>query len=74
MASETLIRKLNKEIKVLRQDVAQIKGALVDTEGDVEGKYRRAFMAKVLKRSGEKAHYRYHGSESFLRHVRASAK
>ncbi len=74
MTHQTLIKKLNREIKMLRQDVAEIRGAIVSIEGDAEGEYRREFIAKVLKRSQEKPHYRYRGSAAFLKHVRAGAK
>lgn len=74
MASQTLIKKLDREIKMLRQDVAEIKSAIVGVEGDADGKYRDAFVAKVLKRSREKPSYRYRGSTSFLRHVHIGAE
>ncbi|MBI4080912.1 MAG: hypothetical protein HY430_04040 [Candidatus Levybacteria bacterium] len=74
MATQTLIKELNKEIKILRRDVSQIKSALVDIEGDAEGEYRREFVAKVLKRAQEKPIARYRGGASFLKYVRTGAK
>ncbi len=76
MATQTLIKELNKEIKILRRDITQIKGVLMDMdiEGDVEGEYRSEFVAKVLKRARERPISHYRGSALFLRHVRTGAK
>ncbi len=74
MESLTLMRQLNKEIKILRRDISEIKGAIISTKGDAEGEYQRAFVQKITKRSQEKPIYRYTGRESFLRHVRAATK
>lgn len=74
MVTQTLIKELNKEIKILRRDITQIKDVLIDVEGDPEGEYRREFVVKVLKRAREKPIACYRSGASFLKHVRTGAK
>lgn len=76
MTTATLIKKLNKEMETLRQDVRDIKDALslpASVVHDPEGEYRASFVRKVLKRArGKGSTHRFTTKEAFLKHVRSS--
>ena len=62
MTTATLVKKLNKEVATLRQDVRDIKKTLslpASVVRDPEGEYRPAFIKKILLREREPAKYRF---------------
>ena len=74
MTTQTLIRKLNKEVVTLRQDVRDIKNILLAPLSDPEGEYRKSFVKKVLARAKEETTWRFTTKEDFLRHVHGGKK
>ena len=72
MTTQTLVRKLNKEVLTLRKDMEVVKNVLLATYRDPEGEYRPAFIKKLQKRMASKGPmYRFTTKEAFLRHVRS---
>ncbi|MDP3725254.1 MAG: hypothetical protein Q8R20_02150 [Nanoarchaeota archaeon] len=72
MTTETLVRKMGKELSILRNDVEGMKKALFASYSDPEGEYRPAFVKKMLERMASKGPvYRFTTKEEFLRHVRS---
>ena len=76
MTTATLVKKLNKEVATLRQDVREIKKVLslpTSVVRDPEGEYRASFVRKVLKRTQNKGPvHRFTTKEAFLKHVRSA--
>lgn len=72
MTTQTLVKKLNKEVSTLRRDMEIIKKAVLASYRDPEGEYRPSFIKKMQKRMASKGPvYRYTTKEAFLRHVRS---
>lgn len=75
MTTATLVRKLNKEVEALHQDIQDIKRFLLVPPHDPEGEYRPSFVKKVLRRMRERGPvYRFTTKEVFLKHVRSAGK
>ena len=71
MTTQTLIKKLNKDISTLRKDIKEVKTFLMKPR-DPEGEYRPAFVKKMLERAQSKGpFYLFTDKESFLKHVRS---
>lgn len=74
MTTQTLIKKLNKDVSVLRRDMEAVKKMLFAEYRDPEGEYRPSFIKKVLKREKEYPIYRFATKEAFLKHIYAGKK
>lgn len=74
MTTQTLVRKLNKEVSTLRKDVEVVKKMLFSGYIDPEGEYRPSFVKKMLKREKERPIYRFTTKEAFLKHIHAIKK
>lgn len=73
MTTQTLIKKIDKEVSTLRKDMEAVKEMLLATYRDPEGEYQSAFVKKMLKRMTSKGPvYRFTTKEEFLRHVRSA--
>ena len=72
MTTQTLVRKLNKEVGILREDMREIKKMVLTPLKDLEGEYRKSFVKKMLARAQSQGpFYRFTDKESFLKHVRS---
>ncbi len=69
MTTQTLVRKLSKEVSTLRKDVEMVKGMLMVTYRDPEGEHKKSFVKKMLARAKERPKYRFTTREAFLKHV-----
>lgn len=74
MTTQTLIKKLDKEVSTLRKDMEVVKKMLFAGHRDPEGEYRPSFVKKMLRREKERPIYRFTTKEAFLKHVRAGKK
>ena len=75
MTTQALIRKLNREIGILREDVREIKKMVLAPLKDSEGDYQPEFVKKILSRAQSSGpFYEFTDKESFLKHVRSSRK
>lgn len=73
MTTQTLVKKLSKDISTLRRDVEVVKNMILTTYRDPEGEYRPSFVKKMLKRMASKGPvHRFTTKEAFLRHVRSA--
>ncbi|MCR4328235.1 MAG: hypothetical protein NUV53_01825 [Patescibacteria group bacterium] len=70
MSTAVLVKKLNKEVSGLREEVRRMRAVFLHTVIDREGKYRQIFIKKTLAREQEKPQFRFDGREAFFRHVR----
>ena len=72
MTTQTLIRKLNKEVAGLRKDITEIKRTILAATSDPEGEYKKSFIKKMLiRRQSKGPFYRFTDQKSFLKHVRS---
>lgn len=69
MTTQTLVRKLNKEVSILQKDMKEVKKALFAASRDPEGEYTKSFIKKMQARAKEKPKYRFTGRDAFLKHV-----
>lgn len=70
MSTQIVIRKFNKELEEIKENVNEIKHYLFSPLKDPEGKYRHSFVKKMLARAGGQGpFYRFTGKDSFLKHV-----
>lgn len=74
MTTQTLIKQLDREVSLLRQDTEVIKRILLAAYRDPEGEYKKSFIKKILSRAKEKPRYRFTTGEAFLKHVREGKK
>ena len=75
MTTETLIKKLHKEVSVLQRDMREVKKTLLTMpQHDPEGEYQPAFVKKVFAREREKALYRFTTKEHFLKQFHGRKK
>lgn len=72
MTTQTIVKKLNREVENLQDDIRQVKKVLFSTLYDTEGEYKESFIKKVLARSKEPAKYSLTDKESFLKHVHSA--
>ena len=69
MTTQTLVRKLNKEVSALRRDVEIVKNAVLTAYRDPEGEYKPSFVKKMLARAKERPKYRFTTREAFLKRM-----
>ena len=74
MTTQTLIKKLNRDLALIRRDVAEIKEVIFDASGDADGEYRNTFVRRILNRARQKPIYRYTNRASFLKQLHAPRK
>jgi len=74
MTTQTLVKKLNKEVSALRRDVEIVKNAVLTAYRDPEGEYKKSFIKKMLARVKEKPKYRFTTREAFLKHIYGGEK
>ena len=72
MTTQTIVKKLNREVENLQNDVRQVKKVLFSALYDTDGEYKESFVKKILARSKEPANYRFTSKSEFLKHVRSS--
>ena len=72
MTTQTLVKKLDREVKDLKGDISELKKFLFAPLKDAEGEYRISFIKKILTRSQKQGPFhRFVNKETFLNHVRA---
>lgn len=72
MITQTLIKKINKEVSTLRKDMSDVKRVLFAVARDPEGEYKASFVKKVLRRLYSRSPvHRFTTKEEFLKHVRS---
>lgn len=72
MTTATLVKKLNKEMEVLKREVREMKQIMIMPVRDPEGEYKKSFIKKMLAREqSEGPFYRFTDKASFLKHVRS---
>ena len=72
MTTVTLVRKLNKEVEVLKKEMREMKQMIVVPARDPEGEYKKSFVKKMLVRERSNGpFYRFTDKASFLKHVRS---
>jgi hypothetical protein len=72
MTTKILIKKLNKDVGELKDDVREMKRFLFAPMKDVEGEYKESFVRKILARPQSRGPFhKFVNKESFLAHVRS---
>ena len=71
MSTDVLVKKLNREVSGLREELRRVRTEFLSALTDPEGAYRNAFVKKIREREREGARYRFAGKAAFLRHVRS---
>ena len=72
MTTQTLVRKLNREVGILKEDMREIKRMVFAPLKDPEVEYRKSFVKKMLARAQSQGpFYRFTDKESFLKYVRS---
>ncbi|MDP3764176.1 MAG: hypothetical protein Q8Q95_00980 [bacterium] len=72
MPTQTLVKKFNKELGKIKEEMHEIKEFLFLSLKDSEGEYTDSFVKKMLTRSGNRGPFRnFKNKESFLKHVRS---
>ncbi len=72
MSTQTLVKKLDKEVKNLKGDIRDMKKFLFTPLKDAEGEYKASFVKKILARSQKQASfYRFTDKETFRNHARS---
>ena len=69
MTTQVLIKKLNREVGTLKEEVREMKKFLFTPFEDPEGKYKPSFVKKILAREREEASYRFTTKEDFLKQI-----
>ena len=73
MTTQTAIRKIDKEVSILRKDMETVKRILAASYRDPEGEYKPVFIRKMLKRMASDGFVRrFTTKQEFLRHVRST--
>jgi len=72
MITQAIVKKLNREIETLQDDVKHVKKVLFSTLYDTEGEYKEYFVKKILTRSKKPSPYRFLDKKGFLKHVRSA--
>jgi len=70
MSTDVLVKKLNREVGVLREEVNKMQKLLFQVVADTEGEYRPSYVKKMLLREKAKPVFRYLNKKTFLDHVR----
>ena len=72
LTSPTIVKKFNKELAELKEDVRGLKQYIFLPLKDSEGEYKDSFVKKMLLRSISRGpFYNFRSKESFLKHVRS---
>ncbi|MDP1688959.1 MAG: hypothetical protein Q8L47_02405 [bacterium] len=72
MSTQVIIKKLNREVGDLKNDIREMREFLFTPLNDPEGEYEESFVKQMLLRAqGKKSLYKFAGKESFLKHVRS---
>lgn len=72
MTTAILIKKLNKELEVLKKEMREMKQMMAVPGRDPEGEYKKSFIKKMLAREQSNGpFYRFTDKASFLKHVRS---
>ncbi len=72
MSTQILIKKLNREVEGLKDDVREMKKFLFVPLRDSEGDYKESFVKKIFVRSQSRGPFhKFINKESFLNHVRS---
>lgn len=72
MPTQTVIKKFNKELEKIKEDMHEIKEYLFSPLKDSEGEYTDSFVKRILSRSiGRGPFSSFKNKESFLKHVRS---
>lgn len=75
MSTQVLVRKLNKEVSELKDDLRGLKEFLFAPLKDSEGEYTHSFVRKMLLRSQrDRALYTFRDQKSFLAHVQSKKR
>lgn len=75
MSTQVIMRKLEKEVGELKNDLRKMKEFLFTPLEDPEGEYRDSFVKKMLLRSHrDGAAYTFRDAASFLAHVRSGKR
>ena len=70
MSSPISVKKIDKEVRELRNDFQKLKQFFFVLLWDEEGKYRESFVQKMLIRVKRKESvYRFTNAEAFLKHI-----
>ena len=70
MSTQLLVKKLNKEVIELKNDMREMKKLLVASLRDTEGEYTKSFVTKMLRRAqSNRPLHRFTGKEAFLKKV-----
>ena len=73
MVTDTLVRKLNKEVSELKSDVQEMRHFFFASQNDPEGEYQKSFVKRVFDRTqGIGPFYKFSNKKSFLSHVRSA--
>ena len=67
MTTQLLLRKLNKEVGSLKEEVREMKRLMFVLPRDTEGEYQKSFIKKITAREKEDATYRFTTKEEFLK-------
>ena len=70
MSTAVLVKKLNKEMHELREEVRRMRAVFLHAVVDGEGEYKKTFVKKISARERETPRFRYAGKAVFLAHVR----
>lgn len=73
MTTQVLIKKLNKEVTMLKEEIREMKSFIFAPMEDPEGKYKASFIKKIRARAKSPGpFYQFTDKESFLKHVRST--
>lgn len=72
LTSPIVVKKFNKELAELKENMRELKQYIFLPLKDSEGEYKDSFIKKILSRSiGRGPFYNFKNKESFLKHVRS---
>ncbi len=72
MIIQVLIKKLNKEVTTLKEEMREMKSLIFAPIEDPEGEYKPSFIRKICARAKSRGpFYQFIDKESFLNHARS---
>ena len=74
MTTQTIVKRLDKEMSAMRQDLEVVKSVLLAAYQDPEGEYKDEFVKKILVRSNENPKHKFVDKTTFLKHVYGGKK
>ena len=74
MTTQTIVKKLDKEMSVIRQDIEVVKSVLLAAYRDPEGAYKNSFVKKMLARAKENPKHKFTDGSAFLKQVYGDKK